>query len=197
MFVFSMTTVTCQVCQQQFERRTAEVERNRKIGRSTYCSRKCAGKALFVNIPPEKRSHPENLKAENRHDGLSMFRVFMGRAKKADRENQIKKGDPNRKQVGVSLEYLKKLWQRQEGRCPYTGWELKTPRNTSNKGPVTPDMASLDRIDNSKGYVEGNVQFVCFMAQLAKNRFLDADLLKFAEAVLQYSTTKERTVQTS
>ncbi len=192
--MISTTDLTCAVCQQVFQRRTTEVERNRKAGRSVYCSRKCAGKALFANIPVEKRSHPENIKADNRQDGLSMYRVFLGRAKKTDRDHRIKKGDPNRKHVEISLEYLKELWELQNGRCPYTGWELKTPKNTSNKRPVTPDMASLDRIDNSNGYVEGNVQFVSLMAQYAKNTFSDDSLVDFCRAVVNHNTKPLDTV---
>lgn len=49
----------------------------------------------------------------------------------------------------VRGEYLDALWQRQDGRCAYTGLEIKIGDGT----------ASLDRIDPSLGYIEGNVQW--------------------------------------
>jgi hypothetical protein len=41
----------------------------------------------------------------------------------------------------------------------------------------------LDRIDSSKGYIFGNVQFVSLMANYAKRDFLEEELLRFCEAV--------------
>ena len=40
-----------------------------------------------------------------------------------------------------------------------------------------PKTASIDRIDSSKGYTKGNVQWVCVFANLAKNTFKD-ELIK-------------------
>jgi hypothetical protein len=56
--------------------------------------------------------------------------------------------------------------------------------STKNQLPKTPDRASLDRIDSSKGYVNGNIQFVSYMAQIAKNEFSDGELRSFCEAVV-------------
>lgn len=61
-------------------------------------------------------------------------------------------------EYSVSTKYLSELFNKQNGKCVYTGRELKfgTATNFRN-GHQT---ASLDRIDSSKGYVEGNVQWV-------------------------------------
>lgn len=59
----------------------------------------------------------------------------------------------------VSTEYLWKLFLRQNRRCALTDVPLKLPESSwdvkHGKG-----TASLDRIDSSKGYVGGNVQWV-------------------------------------
>jgi len=47
----------------------------------------------------------------------------------------------------------------------------------------TPDRASLDRIDSSKGYVKGNIQFVSLIAQYAKNDWNGDVIFEFANAV--------------
>lgn len=57
-------------------------------------------------------------------------------------------------EFNISLEYLDSLWVAQNGRCAYTGQTLEI----GGSGEET--TASLDRIDSSGGYVEGNVQFV-------------------------------------
>ena len=55
----------------------------------------------------------------------------------------------------LSLEYLWSLYIKQNKKCALTGWDLYfSPQDGRDT------TASLDRIDSSKGYIEGNVQFV-------------------------------------
>lgn len=54
----------------------------------------------------------------------------------------------------LTLDYLDALWKKQEGRCAYTKLDLSFGNN------VDECTASLDRIDSSGDYIEGNVQFV-------------------------------------
>ncbi len=60
-------------------------------------------------------------------------------------------------EFSVSPEYLWDLFLVQNRRCVFTGWSLSFTESYNNKKSRT---ASLDRIDSSKGYVEGNVQWV-------------------------------------
>lgn len=66
----------------------------------------------------------------------------------------------------LTIEYIKQIWDDQNGICPLTGWALILPQGTA-KGWETsdPSNASLDRIDPSKGYVKGNVRFIAYMAK--------------------------------
>ncbi|BAY82593.1 hypothetical protein NIES267_20760 [Calothrix parasitica NIES-267] len=91
----------------------------------------------------------------------------------------------NGRECNITLEYLKQLWEKQNGRCPYTGWKLDNLQTTSdwNNHVLHPKTASLDRIDSSRGYVFGNVQFVSLIANYAKRDFLEEELLRFCEAV--------------
>jgi len=57
----------------------------------------------------------------------------------------------------------------------------------SDKIPKTPNRASLDRIDSSKGYVKGNIQFVSLIVQYAKNEWCDFVLMDFAKAMVANS----------
>lgn len=86
----------------------------------------------------------------------------------------------------MTLDYLKELWESQDAKCPYTGWQMKNMEcfSPDKQLPLTPDRASLDRIDSSKGYVIGNVQFVCYMAQCCKSMFSPKQMIEFCEAVV-------------
>jgi hypothetical protein len=43
--------------------------------------------------------------------------------------------------------------------------------------------ASLDRIDSTKGYIKGNVEFVCLAINYAKNKFSKEDTLTFLNEI--------------
>lgn len=55
----------------------------------------------------------------------------------------------------LSLKYVWELFLAQEGKCILTGVQITLP--SCSKDTYT---ASLDRIDNTQGYIEGNVQWV-------------------------------------
>ncbi len=57
----------------------------------------------------------------------------------------------------MNRKYLYALSIKQNMKCALTGLKLTFPRN---KKEMTQCNASLDRIDSSKGYIEGNVQWV-------------------------------------
>jgi hypothetical protein len=83
----------------------------------------------------------------------------------------------------LTLQDLKEQWEHQGGICPYTGWKMITPKNTKERRVRSPAVASVDRIDSTKGYVKGNIEFVCYMAQCAKNSFNRQDVVDFCLAV--------------
>jgi hypothetical protein len=168
--------VKCCVCGKQFEREAKEVRRSEKLGRRIYCSRKCCGKDNFENIPEDKRhARPENLINGNRLDEFSPFRWHFRNCKRRIKGFELTLGD------------LKDQWEKQDGKCPYTGWKLKNMPTSDHKDqlPLTPDRASVDRIDSSKGYTRDNIQFVSVMAQYAKHQFGENDLVNFCEAVVK------------
>lgn len=172
--------LTCSVCGGCFKRRRGEVNRSVKLGRPLFCSRSCSGKDHIKNFGDKSNKDASHLWKGMPVDEYSPFRVFMGRIKTRQRD----KG----RACDLRLQDLKELWDQQVGRCPYTGWPLQTPRSTGGKRDMTPDTASLDRIDSTKGYVKGNVEFVSLMAQYAKNTFAREDVLAFGRAVFENSS---------
>jgi hypothetical protein len=72
------------------------------------------------------------------------------------------------KRLGIAFdltyEYLQSIWP-QNGKCPILGIDLK-----NNSGRGTRDSSpSIDRIDCTKGYVQGNVQVISQRANRIKN----------------------------
>jgi hypothetical protein len=62
--------------------------------------------------------------------------------------------------------------------CAITGLKLVSKVFDDNQ-PKSPYQASLDRIDNAKGYTKDNVRFVCLMFNYARNNFTDEETLEF------------------
>ena len=66
-------------------------------------------------------------------------------------------------------------------RCPVLGIELVVHKGRSGGNPNSP---ALDRIDNKKGYVKGNVMVVSHRANMMKVDASPEELVKFAQWVL-------------
>ncbi len=82
----------------------------------------------------------------------------------------------------LDVKYLKELWESQNGICPYTGIKMLLPETTSQMFR-SPKKASLDRIDSSKEYTRGNVEFVCQAINLAKNSFTREEMKEFISEI--------------
>ena len=176
--------VVCFGCGKKFLKPDSEIKRS-KSGRH-FCDLKCVGKVAPANLPqiPKGGEMPKHLKADNRRDAFSPFRFLLRTAKmhSIDKNNEC----------SITVEELKCLWEQQQGKCPYTGWELELPKNTKHNRELKWSLrkASLDRKNPNKGYVPGNVQFVAMIANFAKNRWSDTQLLEFATAMVRNFSPK-------
>jgi hypothetical protein len=45
---------------------------------------------------------------------------------------------------------------------------------------------SLDRVDNSKGYLPGNIKVISILANVMKNSATEQDLINFSENIINY-----------
>lgn len=70
-------------------------------------------------------------------------------------------------------------------KCRYLQIELVYPGDPEKKGRWANNLASLDRIDSSKGYVPGNVQVISFAANRMKQDSSIRLLIQFARGVLR------------
>lgn len=153
----TMIELTCETCGTKFKRRVAEVNRNNKKGLSVFCNNRCQAK------------HPKQ------KDEFSDFRMYINYAKRNANNKNF--------EFNIDLKYLRRIWNKQNGICPLTGWNLiiKSYSNKSDKLQIY--HASLDRIDSKKGYIKGNVRFISIMANYAKHRWNDEEVIEFCKAV--------------
>lgn len=75
----------------------------------------------------------------------------------------------------VSFDYLAELLIEQDFKCSLTGWDIHAMEVNS--------PASLDRIDSSIGYVEGNLQWVNSKVNMMKQQYSQEDFIKVCLAV--------------
>lgn len=66
--------------------------------------------------------------------------------------------------------------------CPYLGIPLV---NSRPRGDSRKDIASLDRIDNNKGYTKDNIEVISWQANTMKSNASPELLLSFAEELLR------------
>ncbi len=78
----------------------------------------------------------------------------------------------------VTIEDAWALFMAQENKCALSGVDIYFPATGGS-----PQTASFDRIDSSKGYVPGNVQWVHKRINWMKNRFSEEEFIFFCKAV--------------
>lgn len=81
--------------------------------------------------------------------------------------------------VEIDIEFLLKLWEQQRGLCAYTGW----PMNTITKSP---QLVSIERKDNARGYTPDNCVLVCWMANNARGTSSLSDFVALCSAVVKH-----------
>ncbi len=85
----------------------------------------------------------------------------------------------------VSAEYLYNLWVQQDCKCALTGIPIYLSNKIKNNNvDWEANTASPDRIDNSLGYVEGNIQWVHKRVNRLKNNYSLAELLFWSKLLL-------------
>jgi hypothetical protein len=84
-------------------------------------------------------------------------------------------------EVNIDLDYLKQIWNKQEGKCALSQINMTY---LSNKGRILTNL-SIDRIDSKKGYIKDNIQFVCISVNQMKSDLTLDELYFFCESILK------------
>lgn len=178
----SKITLSCDTCNKEFEKSRNEYNRRIRLGKDKfYCSLSCSGKnpENVKHIVATKSGYPVWEHNPKKHDEYSKFRPILRVCRQRNKD------------FDLTLNYLKELWESQNGICPFTGFELEARTyDGKSDNPLNIRSASLDRIDNSKGYVKGNVRFVSVMYNFARNKFSDENVIEFAQAVTRTTGAK-------
>jgi hypothetical protein len=91
-----------------------------------------------------------------------------------------------RKKVLLNYDKIFKIWKSQYSKmgltCPLSG---ETMTHILGRGEVLTNI-SVDRIDSSKDYIKGNIQFVCIMANLMKNKYNNKTLLGWSKKIVNH-----------
>ena len=172
-----LITFVCDCCGKEAKKPLSEYNRNKKLGRKNFCSRSCAiryaNKNKLHTFTDKCREHLLSI-CNNQIDEYTSFRYILRSVYKRFKE------------VDIDLEYLKQLWETQKGICPYTGIKLKLPTYKNHNFYF--DCASLDRIDSSKGYIKGNVQFISLPINYMKSTKSDIEVKQFLKQISSYTS---------
>ncbi len=83
----------------------------------------------------------------------------------------------------ITMEYAWNLFLKQHKKCALTGLALSFPKDARD----TSHNASLDRIDSTKGYVEGNVQWVDKRINFMKTTLENQEFIELCSLVSKNS----------
>lgn len=83
----------------------------------------------------------------------------------------------------LTLKHLLDVYKSQKGRCTLTGRRLTYDESANS--------VSIDRIENSKGYLIGNVQLVCKFANLCRREMTMEEFVTLCRDVFSYSQDKD------
>lgn len=88
-------------------------------------------------------------------------------------------------EFNITIEYAWRLFLQQDRKCALSGEVLLFAKSFKGKKEQT---ASLDRIDSSKGYIEGNVQWIHKNINIMKSNFDEQDFINWCQKITKYRT---------
>lgn len=179
---------TCSKCKEVKVLIEFKKDKHKSSGYSSTCKH-CARKATQVwqqkNVEYRRNydkayatANKEQIRIKNkrRYQNLTLDQKFEMLIKTAQKRTKFK--------CFISADYLKEVWQKQEGRCAYTKLPL-----TADANQLT--TMSLDRIDSDVDYVIGNVQLVCVAVNRMKSDFLEKDFIGLCNLITQNNTAPD------
>ena len=167
---YKMGIAICKNCNIEFEKPLKEITRSDKIGRLHYCSRTCSGKGNFTNFGDKRSVYDISKHSGNRNDLYTKFKYHFRNIKKRNQE------------INVTINDLKMQWEIQKGICPFTGIILEISSYSKiKKNPIY--SASLDRIDCTKGYINGNIRWISRAINWMKNDMSDNMVYELLEII--------------
>ena len=153
---------TCIKCNQELPSEAFYYHRTRHI-RITSC-KKC------------NNEQSRNYQATKRNDNDNSFRWY---ARATDIRRRCKYDGRECSKDLTNI--LRGLWDKQNGLCYYTGLPMT---NTNDYHSGNPNVATVDRIDSSKGYIEGNVVLCCSIVNRMKQNMSITELVNMCKIIV-------------
>ena len=179
--------VKCIHCGNEIEKIKSEYERRiKKKAVGFFCNLQCSGSYFNAkHLAKYRKIYNKKIKnySANRLDKYSPFKYYANKARSRSKQKGY--------ETDLNIQYLKQLWDNQNGLCPYTGIEMELGRTSGDEDiKKTPIKASLDRIDPNKGYFKGNVEFVCYCINVMKNDFTKKETIEYVNLIKSKSLQK-------
>lgn len=93
------------------------------------------------------------------------------------------------KEFSITIEYLWKIYIKQNRRCALSGVPLDF--NASSEASTV----SIDRVDNNKGYIVGNIQLLDSRVNMMKYTYSQKDFITICQQVADYTRSKKQPKQ--
>ena len=88
----------------------------------------------------------------------------------------------------LTPEYLMELYNKQNGRCYYSGIKMEI----ALKGYIdNTNTLSIDRVDSSKGYIKENIVLCCDSVNTMKMKLKVSDFLNICKEIVKYQSLIE------
>lgn len=85
-----------------------------------------------------------------------------------------------RKEISITLQDIVNQWKLQKGLCAYSKIQLSVAARDKKWAEST---ASIDRVDSSKGYIKGNIQWVHKRINIMKSNMAHIEFLDWIEKI--------------
>lgn len=82
----------------------------------------------------------------------------------------------------LTTEFIVEMYLAQKGLCAISGLPMMPETNQQFSDPFAP---SIDRLDNSRGYLRNNVRLVCRIANFAMSVWGECALIELARAIVR------------
>ena len=140
--------------------------------------REKANAKLWKNNNPDKvKQHNKKSRLRQQTDGDAFLSDIFSKMKSSAKSRAKGRVIP----VKVTKEDIKRLIINSNGKCALSGLKLTIVRNN-------PFKASLDRIDSSKGYINGNIQVVATCVNIAKSDLPQKDFIKMCKSIVDINS---------
>lgn len=98
--------------------------------------------------------------------------LFSGTRRRCIRKN---------KEFDITLDDLFEIFLKQNGSCALTKVKMTWEQGIG----ISNTHLSIDRIDSSQGYIKTNIQLVCYIVNVMKNKLTTKELLEWCNLIIK------------